>query len=296
MNFLKLIGSTPIIRLKDLSSKGIIFAKMEYLNPGGSIKDRMAYYIISKAEENGLINENTTIIEATSGNTGISLAMISVIKGYKCIIVMPEGMSKERIKLMKMFKAEVILTPFEKGLKGAMEKVDELAKDIKNVFLPKQFENPLNIEAQENLTGKEILDQLKVKIDAFIAGVGTAGTLMGIGKALKKRYTNIKIIAVEPEASAVISGKPPGIHKIQGIGDGFIPPLLDLNFIDWVETVSDSEAFYMMKYLARKYGIISGISSGANVSAALKAMEKLPKGSNVLTILPDKGERYLSII
>ena len=288
------IGDTPFLKLKNIAEKGEVLVKLEYLNPGGSIKDRMALYLINKAEEAGKLRKGYHIIEATSGNTGVALSMIAASKDYKMHVVMPENMAIEKYKLMKLFGAEVVLVSQENGLDGAIKLTNEMANQYKNVYLPRQFENPLNIEAHELTTGKEILIETKGKVDAFVAGVGTGGTLMGVGQALKKVNPNVKIIAIEPATCAVMSGCVPGNHGIHGIGDGFIPPLLDMDFIDGVETVEEKEAIDMTRFLIRKYGLLVGISSGANVVVAKKIAQELGKGSIVVTVLPDKAERYIS--
>lgn len=272
-NILETIGNTPLIKI------GKIFAKLETVNPSGSIKDRMAKYIVKKAEERGELKRDYIIIEATSGNTGISFAMISAIKGYKMIAVMPEGTSKEKIKMMKIFGAKIILTPGKAGLEGAIKKTEELAKKYKNVWLPKQFENLDNIEVHRKGLGQEILKQID-KIDAFVAGIGTGGTLMGVAKALKTKLPKVKIIGVEAAESP---------HQIEGISDGITPKILDFNLIDEIIKIKSKDAILMAKKLAKKEGLLVGISSGANVLAALKLSKKY---KNVVTVLPDRAERY----
>ncbi len=290
-NILETIGNTPLIKIGD------ILAKLETVNPTGSIKDRMVFYMIKKAEEDGFLKKGNKIIEATSGNTGISFAMISAIKGYKFIAVMPESMSKERRKMIKAFGAKLILTPAEEDMVGAMKKYDELVNNNPDAWLPKQFENPDNIAAHREGIGKEIVNGAKGEIDAFVAGVGTGGTLIGVSQALKKINSKIKIIAVEPAESAVLSGKKPGIHRIQGIGEGFIPKLIkeNLKSIDEIITIKSKDAINATRELVNKYGVLAGISSGANVLAAKKIKEKYGF-KNVVTVLPDRGERYLSEI
>ena len=294
-NILDLIGNTPLIKVH-LTKKGdaTVLAKLEFLNPGGSIKDRMALYMIEMVEKRRILKPGMTIIEATTGNTGIAFAMISAIKGYNFMAVMPEDMTIEKQKLMKAYGANVILTAASKGPQGAIEKKDQLAKEIKNVWLPSQFDNPDNITAHRKSIGQEIIKQTKGRIDTFVAGVGTGGTLMGVGEALKALNPKIKIIAVEPAESAVLSGGKAGYHQIQGIGESFIPELVDLKMIDQIERVSTKEAKQMTRKLALKEGILAGISSGANVVASLRVAKRLGKKKTVVTVLPDRGERYFS--
>lgn len=275
-NILNAIGNTPLIKI------GKIFAKLETTNPSGSIKDRMAKYMIEKAKERGELKPGYTIIEATSGNTGISFSMISAIKGYKMIAVMPEGTSNEKIKMMEIFGAEIVLTPKEKGLAGAIRKTEELAKKYKKVWLPKQFENPDNVKAHKKTTGKEILEQIK-KVDVFVAGIGTGGTLMGVARALKEKFPKVKIFGVEAIES---------YHQIEGISDGIVPKILDFKLIDGMIKIRSKDAILMTKKLVNEYGLLVGISSGANVLAALKLSKKY---KNVVTVLPDRTERYLEL-
>lgn len=282
------IGNTPLIKI------GNIYAKLETTNPTGSVKDRMVWYMVKKAEERQELKPGNKIIEATSGNTGISLAMISAIRGYKFIAVMPESMSMERRKMIELFGGRIILTSAEDDMVGAIKRYNELVKKNKNAWLPKQFENPDNIAALKKGLGKEIIKQMKGKIDAFVVGVGTGGTLIGVARALKEIGSKAKIIAVEPEESAVLSGKKAGSHMIQGIGEGFIPKIVkeNINLIDEVITVKSREAIEMKNKLAKKFGILVGISSGANVLAA-QEVEKKYGYKRIVTILPDRGERYL---
>ncbi|MBM3209582.1 cysteine synthase A [Candidatus Shapirobacteria bacterium] len=295
-NILKVIGRTPLVRLNlNGRNEARILAKLEFLNPSGSIKDRMALYMVEKAERRGVLKRGATIIEATTGNTGIALAMVAVIKGYQMLAVMPENMSQERQQLMAAFGAKFILTPKDEGPQGAINRRNELAKETRNSWVPGQFENTDNISAHQKTTGREIIEQAGGKVDAFVTGVGTGGTLMGVARALKRINPKVKIIAVEPKESAVISGKRPGSHHIQGIGEGFIPKIVDLKMIDWAEKVSSLEAERMAKRLAREEGILAGISSGANVVAAMRVAEKLGKGKTIVTVLPDRGERYFSM-
>jgi len=288
---LELIGNTPLIKIGD------IFAKLETVNPSGSVKDRMAWYMIKKAEERKELKPGNKIIEVTSGNTGISFAMLSAIRGYKFTAIMPESMSVERRKMIKAFGAEIFLTPAKKDMAGAVEQYQKLIKANPDAWLPRQFENPDNIAAHREGLGKEIIKQTKGKIDSFVAGVGTGGTLIGTAQALKKINPKIKIIAVEPAESAILSGKKPGLHKIQGIGEGFIPKLVQENIaiIDEVIMIGSNEAIDTSKELAEKFGILVGISSGANVLAARRIKEKYGF-KNIVTVLPDRGERYLSEI
>ncbi|HAM38584.1 MAG TPA: cysteine synthase A [Elusimicrobia bacterium] len=296
-SILSLIGNTPLVKLNNIVSEDSaeIFAKVEYFNPGGSIKDRICLAIIEDAEKKGNLKIGGTIIEPTSGNTGIGLAMIAAIKKYRCILVMPESMSLERIYILKSFGAEVILTSANKGMTGAIKKAEELNKKIPNSFIPQQFDNPANPEIHRKTTAVEILSQTEGKIDAFVAGVGTGGTITGVGEVLKGKNPNIKIIAVEPETSAVLSGQKPGPHKIQGIGAGFIPKILNRKILDEIITVSDDNAFNTAKLMATKEGLFVGISSGAAVHASLLVAKNLGKGKRVVTILPDTGERYFSV-
>jgi cysteine synthase A len=272
-----------------------IIAKLEYFNPGGSVKDRICLGMIEDAEKRGLLKKGATIIEPTSGNTGIGLAMIAAVKGYKCILTMPETMSLERIYILKSYGAQVVLTPGQEGMNGAIKKADELLKKTQNSFMPQQFKNLANPQAHRQTTAKEILETVKGTIDAFVAGVGTGGTITGVGEVLKKHHPKIEIIAVEPEKSAVLSGKPAGPHKIQGIGAGFIPEILNKKIIDQIITVDDNDAFRTAQRLAKEEGLFVGVSSGAAVWAALGVAKRLGKGKTVIVILPDTGERYFSM-
>lgn len=292
---LELIGKTPILRLKKITSIKMskVYLKLESFNPGGSIKDRAAYSMLDKAEKDGLIKEGSVIIEPTSGNTGIGLAIICAAKGYRLLITMPETMSIERRKLLQIYGAKLILTPGELGMKGAIDKAKELAAE-NNYYMPMQFENPANPEIHLKTTAKELIEQMDGEIDAFVATVGSGGTLTGVAKGLKQYNSSIKIVAVEPYASPVISGGKPGSHKIQGIGAGFIPSILDMSLIDEVIRVKDDEAFDAAKKLAKLEGILCGISSGAAVYGALQIAKQLGSQKAVVTIAPDTGERYLS--
>ena len=296
-NILELIGNTPIVRLNKIVDKqsAEILAKIEFFNPSGSVKDRIALSMIEDAEKKRILKKGGIVVEPTSGNTGIGLAMVCAVKGYKCILTMPENVSFERIHILKAFGAEVILTPANEGMKGAIKKAEEILKENKNAYMPQQFKNPANPEIHRKTTAKEILQATNGKIDAFVAGVGTGGTITGVGEILKKHNKNIKVVAVEPERSAVLSGAPPGLHKIQGIGAGFIPEVLNTKIIDEIIKVSDEDAFLTAKRIWREEGIFCGISSGAAVYAAIKVAKDLGIGKKVVVILPDTGERYLSI-
>jgi len=288
---LKAVGNTPLIRLKSMSS-GNVFGKAEFLNPGGSVKDRVGMHIIESAEREGKLQSGMIIIEATSGNTGIGLTLVGVKKGYRVICVMPENMSVERKKIIQAFGGEIILTPAEESLSGSLKKMREIIQaEPDKYFVANQFENPHNPEIHYQQTGPEIWDDMDGEIDIFVAGVGSGGTLQGIGKFLKERKPGIKLVAVEPKNSAALLGREPGLHRIQGIGDGFVPGVLDVNLVDMVFTVSDEEAIETTLRLSKQEGLLVGTSSGANVFAALH----MDNGRNrVVTILPDRIERYFS--
>lgn len=296
-NVTELIGATPLVRLNRIVEPDMaeIIGKAEYFNPGGSVKDRICLSMIEDAEKKGLLKKGSIIIEPTSGNTGIGLAMIAAVKGYKCILTMPETMSLERIYILKSYNAEVVLTSGVEGMNGAIKKAKELLKKTPNSFMPQQFENPANPEIHRKATAKEILEATKGNLDAFVAGVGTGGTITGVGEVLKKHNSQIKIVAVEPKSSAVLSGKQPGPHKIQGIGAGFIPAILNQKIIDEIIQVDDNDAFHTAQRLTREEGLFVGISSGAAVWAALKIAKELGKGKAVVVVLPDTGERYFSM-
>ncbi|TET67618.1 MAG: cysteine synthase A [Dehalococcoidia bacterium] len=295
-NVLDLIGKTPVVELAEVNNtKSTILAKLEALNPSGSIKDVMARYMIDIAEKNGILRPGSKIIEETSGNTGISFAMIAALKGYQFVAVMPEHMSQERIQMMRAFGAEIVLTPEKEGFAGALEMLEQLGKENKDAWLPRQFSNPDNIAAHREITGQRILKEIGDRIDAFVAGVGTGGTLMGVAEALKRVYPEVRIVAVEPAESAVMIGEEPGSHIIQGIGPGFIPSLVNMDLIDEVIKVKDDDAVEMTKKLIKEEGLMVGISSGANVLAALEVARKSAKSKTIVTILPDRGERYLSM-
>lgn len=293
------IGKTPMVELKNIEKnyalKAKIYAKVEFFNPGGSVKDRIAKAMIEDAESKGLINKDTVLIEPTSGNTGIGLSMVAASKGLRIIICMPETMSIERRNLMKAYGAELVLTDGSKGMKGAIAKAEELAKDIPNSFIPSQFTNMANPEIHYKTTGPEIYNDLDGNINIFVAGVGTGGTISGVGKFLKEKNPNIKVVAVEPETSPVLSKGTPGPHKIQGIGAGFVPDTLNTSIYDEVITIGNEEAFEMGRNSARSEGLLVGISSGAALKAAIKlAQRKENEGKNIVILLPDTGERYLS--
>lgn len=294
---LEAVGRTPVVLLSkvrdDCPAK--IAAKLEMLNPGGSAKTRAAWGMILDAEKKGIIGPGSVIVEPTSGNQGIALAMVGAVRGYRVIIVMPDSMSKERRQLIRAFGGQVVLTPGNEDINGAIKKARELVKSIKGAWMPDQFGNPANPRFHEQTTAVEILEQVDSPIDAFVAGVGTGGTITGVARVLKKKYPHIKVYAVEPAGSAVLSGKPAGKHGIQGIGDGFIPENLDLSLVDSPFMVTDQQALEMARRLAREEGLLAGISSGAAVHAAVEVGKRLGPGKTVLTILPDTGERYLSL-
>ncbi|EOS8018558.1 cysteine synthase A [Enterococcus hirae] len=292
----ELIGQTPIVKLNHLvpEDSAEVYVKLEFFNPGGSVKDRIALSMIEKAERDGLLKPGDTIIEPTSGNTGIGLAMVGVAKGYKVIIVMPETMSIERRLLMKGYGAELLLTPGKDGISGSIKEAKRLAAE-NDYFLPLQFENPANPSIHEKTTGHEIQEAFGVNgLDAFVAGIGTGGTISGAGKELKRVYTAIEIIGVEPAESAILEGKEAGPHKIQGIGTGFVPDTLDTSVYDRVVSVTGDQALATAREVGKKEGILVGISSGAAIAAALAEAKVLGKGKKVLAVVPDNGERYLS--
>jgi cysteine synthase A len=292
----ELIGRTPVLKLGRIVPEGAgeVYLKLEYVNPGGSIKDRIAANMIKEAEAQGKLGPGSVIVEPTSGNTGIGLAMVAASRGYRLLLVMPETMSVERRKLMAAYGAEFVLTPGSEGMKGAINKALELCKKDKNYFMPQQFENPANPEIHRKTTALEIFEQMEGKVDAVVAGVGTGGTITGIGEVLKKKIAGLEIIAVEPETSAILSGKRPGPHKIQGIGAGFVPEVLNTNIIDRIISVADNDALLTTRRLAREEGVLVGISSGAATFAALEVARQLGLGTRVLAMAPDTGERYLS--
>ena len=295
----ELIGKTPLLELvhieKELGLNAKLIAKLEYFNPAGSVKDRIAKAMIDDAEAKGVLTKDSVIIEPTSGNTGIGLASVAAARGYRIIIVMPETMSVERRQLMKAYGAELVLTEGAKGMKGAIAKAEELAKEIPGGFIPSQFTNPANPEAHRKTTGPEIWEDTDGAVDIFVAGVGTGGTITGIGEYLKSKNPNVKIVAVEPKSSPVLSEGVAGAHKIQGIGAGFVPEILNTKVYDEIITVENDDAFETGKLIGRKEGVLVGISSGAAVHAALE-LAKRPEnaGKNIVVLLPDTGDRYLS--
>ncbi|MCM0646850.1 cysteine synthase A [Clostridium swellfunianum] len=295
-NALEMVGNTPLLKLNNLIDDNMaeVYLKLEKYNPGGSVKDRAALGMIERAEELGLIKEGDTIVEPTSGNTGIALAMIGKLKGYRVIIVMPETMSVERRSLIRAYGAELILTEGAKGMKGAIAKAQEIAEKENGFYIPQQFMNEANPNKHYATTAEEIVKDVK-DLDLFVAGVGTGGTISGVGKRLKEINPDIKVVAVEPEKSPVISGGQPGPHKIQGIGAGFIPDIYVKEVVDKIITASEEEAFEAARLVARKEGILIGISSGANVAIALKLAKELGKGKKIVTLAPDGGEKYISM-
>ena len=293
------VGHTPLVELTNIetkySLKARIIAKVESFNPAGSVKDRIAKAMIEDAEKRGLINKDTVLVEPTSGNTGIGLSMVAASKGLRIILTMPETMSMERRNLLKAYGAELVLTEGSKGMKGAIAKAEELAKEIPNAFIPSQFTNPANPNIHYLTTGPEIYKDLEGQLDYFVAGVGTGGTISGTGKYLKEQNPNIKVVAVEPETSPVLSKGTPGPHKIQGIGAGFVPTTLNTDIYDEIITIGNEEAFEMGRESARTEGLLVGISSGAAMKAAIKlAQREENKGKTIVVLLPDTGERYLS--
>ncbi|MCP9469414.1 MAG: cysteine synthase A [Nitrospira sp.] len=293
----ELIGRTPLVRLNRLSKpdSAAIYGKVEFFNPAGSVKDRICLNMINEAERQGKLKPGGTIIEPTSGNTGIGLAMIAAVRGYKLILVMPESMSMERASLLSSYGAQLVLTPAWEGMKGSIKEAESILAQNPSYFMPDQFSNPANPAMHRMTTAVEIWDALDGKIDAFVAAVGTGGTITGCGEVFKEKNPSIQVIAVEPATSPVLSGGDPGPHKIQGIGAGFIPKVLNRKILDRVITVTDDEAYQTAKLLAKKEGLLVGISAGANVFAAQKVADELGPGKNVVTILCDTGERYISI-
>lgn len=294
----ELVGNTPIVKLNNLTgpNDANVYVKLEYMNPGSSVKDRLALGMVEQAEKEGILKEGSTLIEPTSGNTGIGLAMIAAAKGYKSVIVMPDTMSLERRNLLRAYGAELILTPGADGMKGAIAKAEELSKE-NGWFLPQQFENPINAVVHRETTGPEIVDAFEkagLTLDAFVAGVGTGGTITGAGSVLKEKFPEIEIIAVEPKDSPVLEGGKPGPHKIQGIGAGFIPKVLNTEVYGSVFPVENEAAFETSRKVAKEEGILGGISSGAAIFAAVETAKRLGKGKNVLAVLASNGERYLS--
>lgn len=295
----KTIGDTPLVKLNNITKgvKSTIVVKMESFNPLGSVKDRIGIAMIESAEKTGLINKNTTIIEPTSGNTGIALAFVAAARGYKLILTMPDTMSIERRDLLKAFGAEIVLTPGSEGMKGAINKAEELLKNTPNSFMPQQFKNPANPEIHRKTTAEEIWNDTDGKIDIFVGGVGTGGTITGVGEIIKKRKPSLKVIAVEPADSPVLAGGKPGPHKIQGLGAGFVPDILNMKVIDEIIPVKNEQAFAASRQLARQEGILAGISSGAAIYAALQVATRPESNEKlIVVVLPDTGERYLSTV
>lgn len=295
-NALETIGNTPVVKINKLfSSDHEIWIKLEKANPGGSIKDRIALAMIEDAEAKGLLNKDSTIIEPTSGNTGIGLALVAAVKGYKLILVMPESMSIERRKIMEAYGAEFVLTPREKGMKGAIEKANELAEETPNSWIPRQFDNPANVKIHTETTAQEILNDFPDGLDYIITGVGTGGHITGIAKTVKEKYPNVKVIAVEPELSPVLSGGSPAPHPLQGLGAGFVPSILDVTLLDGVITVGKDEAYEYAINAAKEEGLFVGVSTGAALAAIAKHLPEIPSNAKILTINYDTGERYLSV-
>ncbi len=291
------IGNTPLVRLNKLSPEGgaTIYGKVEFFNPGGSVKDRICLNMLDEAEQQGQLKPGGTIVEPTSGNTGIGLALVAAVRGYKLILVMPESMSLERASLLSSYGAQLILTPAWEGMKGAIKEAESIVSQNPEYYMPDQFSNPANPAMHKKTTALELWDALDGKIDAFVAAVGTGGTITGCGEVFKERNPSVKIIAVEPAGSPVLSGGEPGPHKIQGIGAGFVPKVLNRSILDDIFRVTDDQAYQTTKLLAKKEGLLVGISSGANVFAAQNVAKELGPGKNVVTVLCDTGERYLSI-
>lgn len=295
-NALETIGNTPVVKINKLfSSDHEIWIKLEKSNPGGSIKDRIGLAMIEDAEAKGLLNKDSIIIEPTSGNTGIGLALVAAVKGYKLILVMPESMSIERRKIMEAYGAEFVLTPREKGMKGAIEKANELAEETPNSWIPRQFDNPANVKVHVETTAQEILKDFPDGLDYIITGVGTGGHITGIAKVVKEKYPNVKVFAVEPELSPVLSGGSPAPHPLQGLGAGFVPSILDITLLDGVITVGKEEAYEYALKAAKKEGLFVGVSTGASLAAIAKHLPQIPPNAKILTINYDTGERYLSV-
>ena len=298
-NITEVIGDTPLVRLNRVVPEGSaeVYVKLEYQNPGASVKDRIAISMVEQAEKDGKLKPGDTIVEPTSGNTGIGLAMVAAAKGYKAILVMPETMSMERRNLLRAYGAQLELTPGPEGMKGAIRRAEEILAQNPGYFMPQQFKNPANVKVHRETTGPEIVEainSLDGKLDAFVSGIGTGGTITGAGEVLKKNFPNIKVYAIEPSASPILSGGKPGPHKIQGIGAGFVPDILNTGVYDGVITVENDEAFETSRRVAREEGILGGISSGAAIFAALKVAKELGAGKRVVAVLPSNGERYLS--
>ncbi|MEV2793184.1 cysteine synthase A [Paenibacillus larvae] len=298
-NITQLIGNTPLVRLNRVVPEGSaeIYVKLEFQNPGASVKDRIAISMIETAEKEGNLKPGATIIEPTSGNTGIGLAMVAAAKGYKAILVMPDTMSMERRNLLRAYGADLVLTPGAEGMKGAISRAEELLAENPHYFMPQQFKNQANVDIHRRTTGPEIVEAIQAhdgKLDAFIAGVGTGGTITGTGEVLKKHFPGIRVYAVEPTASPVLSGGKPGPHKIQGIGAGFVPDILNTEVYDQIIQVDNEDAFATSRQVAKQEGILGGISSGATIHAALQVAKELGEGKRVVAVVPSNGERYLS--
>jgi cysteine synthase A len=295
-NILELIGRTPLVKLNRIVGKSDadVYLKLEFFNPGGSVKDRIALSMIEEAEKRGDLKPGSTIVEPTSGNTGIGLAMVAAAKGYRAILVMPDTMSMERRRLLKAYGAELVLTPGAEGMRGAVAKAEEIVRENPDYFMPQQFKNPDNVKVHLETTAVEVLEQTGGELDAFVAGVGTGGTITGVGTVLKEKLPHVHVVAVEPANSPVLSGGKPGPHKIQGIGAGFVPDILNTEIYDEVITVEDEEAFHWARRMAKEEGILGGISSGAAVAAAVKIARRLGEGKKVVAVVPSNGERYLT--
>jgi cysteine synthase A len=295
-NILELIGRTPLVKLNRIVGKSDadVYLKLEFFNPGGSVKDRIALSMIEEAEKRGDLKPGSTIVEPTSGNTGIGLAMVAAAKGYRAILVMPDTMSMERRRLLKAYGAELVLTPGAEGMRGAVAKAEEIVRENPDYFMPQQFKNPDNVKVHLETTAVEVLEQTGGELDAFVAGVGTGGTITGVGTVLKEKLPHVHVVAVEPANSPVLSGGKPGPHKIQGIGAGFVPDILNKEIYDEVITVEDEEAFHWARRMAKEEGILGGISSGAAVAAAVKIARRLGEGKKVVAVVPSNGERYLT--
>lgn len=296
-DILGLIGGTPLVKLNRVvgENSAEVVAKLESFNPGGSVKDRICWSMIEDAEKSGTLKPGNVIVEPTSGNTGIGLAMVAAVKGYKLILTMPETMSMERRYILRQYGAEIVLTPGSGGMGGAIRKAEEIVNETPDSFMPQQFNNPANPEIHRSTTAREIIGDTDGKLDVFVSGVGTGGTVTGVGEILKKELPNVKVVAVEPQNSPVMSGGKPGPHKIQGIGAGFIPDVLNMDFVDDIRKVADENAFATAKRLAKEEGLLVGISSGAACYVALEIAAEIGAGKRVVVVLPDTGERYFSV-